>query len=49
MAHSLARIAVFEFLQGNGVRLDLLDEAEALAVSAGEEPIGRLSLHSPLW
>ena len=48
MAHSLARIAVFEFLHGNGVRLDLLDEAEALAVSAGEEPIGRLSLHSPL-
>ena len=30
MAHSLARIAVFEFLQGNGVRLDLLDRAEAL-------------------
>ncbi|MGA9833980.1 MAG: LuxR C-terminal-related transcriptional regulator [Trebonia sp.] len=48
MAQSLARIAVFEFLHGNGVRLDLLDEAEALAVSAGEEPIGRLSLHSPL-
>jgi DNA-binding CsgD family transcriptional regulator len=48
MAHSLARIAVFEFLHGNGIRLDLLDEAEALAVSAGDDPIGRLSLHSPL-
>ena len=38
MAHSLARIAVFEFLQGNGARLDLLDRAEALDASAGEEP-----------
>ena len=47
MAHSLARIAVLEFLQGNGVRLDLLDNAEALDASAGEEPTGRLPLHSP--
>ena len=34
MAHSLARIAVFEFLQGHGVRLDLLDRAETLDASA---------------
>jgi DNA-binding CsgD family transcriptional regulator len=46
-AHSLARIAVFEFLQGNGVRLDLLDRAEALDASAGDEPPGRLPLHGP--
>jgi DNA-binding CsgD family transcriptional regulator len=47
MAHSLARIAIFEFLQGNGVRHDLLDNAEVLDASAGGEPIGRLPLHSP--
>jgi DNA-binding CsgD family transcriptional regulator len=46
VAHSLARIAVFEFLQGRGVRLDLLDRAEALGASAGEEPPGRLPLFS---
>lgn len=47
MAHSLARIAAFEFLQGNGARFDLLDRAEALSAAAGEEPIGRLPLHDP--
>jgi DNA-binding CsgD family transcriptional regulator len=47
MAQSLARIAIFEFLQGNGVRFDLLDRAEALDASPGEEPTGRLPLHSP--
>ena len=47
MAHSLARIALFEFLEGNGVRLELLDRAEALDASADEEPTGRLPLHSP--
>jgi hypothetical protein len=47
MAHSLARIAVFEFLQGHGVRLDLLDTAEALDAAAGEEPTGRLPLFGP--
>jgi DNA-binding CsgD family transcriptional regulator len=46
-AHSLARVAVFEFLGGNGVRLDLLDRAETLETSAGEEPTGRLPLFSP--
>lgn len=47
VAHSLARIAVFEFFEGNGVRLDLLDRAEALGAAAGEEPAGRLPLFSP--
>lgn len=47
IAHSLARIVVFEFLQGRGVPLDLLDKAEALDALAGEEPAGRLALHSP--
>jgi DNA-binding CsgD family transcriptional regulator len=47
MAHSLARIAVLEFFQGNGVLLDLLDRAEALDASPGEEPTGRLPLFGP--
>jgi ATP/maltotriose-dependent transcriptional regulator MalT len=47
MAHSLARIAAFEFLQGNGARHDLLDHAEALGAAAGEEPTGRLPLYGP--
>jgi len=46
-AHSLAHVALFEFLQGNGVRLDTLDRAEALDASAGEEPIGRLPMFDP--
>ena len=48
VAHSLARIALFAFLQGTGVRLDLLERAEALEASAGEEPIGRLPMLDPL-
>lgn len=47
IAHSLARIALFDFLQGNGVKLDLLDRAEALEASAPEEPIGRLPMLDP--
>ncbi|WP_300611795.1 LuxR family transcriptional regulator [Trebonia sp.] len=47
MAHSLARLAVFEFFQGHGARLDLLDKAEALDAAAGEEPSGRLPLFGP--
>jgi DNA-binding CsgD family transcriptional regulator/tetratricopeptide (TPR) repeat protein len=47
VAHSLARIALFEFLQGKGARPDLLDRAEALDASAGEEPIGRLPMLDP--
>jgi DNA-binding CsgD family transcriptional regulator len=48
MAQSLARIAAFEFMQGHGARLDLLDQAEALSAASGEEPTGRMALHSPL-
>jgi DNA-binding CsgD family transcriptional regulator/tetratricopeptide (TPR) repeat protein len=47
IAHSLARIALFEFLQGNGVQVDLLDRAEALEASAPEEPVGRLPMLDP--
>jgi DNA-binding CsgD family transcriptional regulator len=47
IAHSLARIAAFEFLEGNGARLDLLDNAEALCAAAGEEPAGRMPLYGP--
>ena len=47
MAHSLARIAIFEFLQGHGARLDLLDRAEALDAAAGEEPVARLPMFDP--
>jgi DNA-binding CsgD family transcriptional regulator len=47
MAHSLARIAAFEFLQGNGARHDLLDRAKALGAAAGKEPAGRLPLYGP--
>jgi len=46
-AHSLARVAVFEFLQGRGARLDLLDRAEALDAAAGEEPLVRLPRFEP--
>jgi DNA-binding CsgD family transcriptional regulator len=46
-AHSLARIAVFEFLLGNGVQSALLERAEMLSASADEEPTGRLPLFSP--
>jgi DNA-binding CsgD family transcriptional regulator len=47
MAQALARIAAFEFLAGNGVRLDLLSHAEALCAAAGEEPAGRMPLYGP--
>lgn len=47
VAHSLARIAALEFFQGNGVRPDLLDRAEALDVSTGEELAERSPLFGP--
>jgi tetratricopeptide (TPR) repeat protein len=40
VAHSLARIALVEFLLGNGVRSDLFDQAEALDAATEEQPIG---------
>lgn len=48
MAHSLGSVALFEFLQGNGAQPDLLERAEALATSAGREPVGRLPMLDPL-
>ena len=47
VAHSLARVAVFDFLQGHSARLDLLDRAEALGDSGGEEPVTRLPRFGP--
>jgi DNA-binding CsgD family transcriptional regulator/tetratricopeptide (TPR) repeat protein len=47
MAHSLARIGIFEFLQGHGTRQDLLDRAEALDAAAGAEPLVRIPRFDP--
>jgi len=47
VAHSLARIALFDFLRGNGVRSDLLERAEALDTSTDEEPVGHLPMLDP--
>jgi DNA-binding CsgD family transcriptional regulator len=47
IAHSLARLALFEFLRGQGARLDLLAQARALEETAVEEPIGRLPMLDP--
>jgi DNA-binding CsgD family transcriptional regulator len=47
VAHSLVRIAALDFFRGLGVRTDLLDKAEALDASAGDEPGGRLTLFDP--
>ena len=47
VAHSLARVAVFEFLQGRGARLDLLDRAEALDAAAGKGQLARLPRLDP--
>jgi DNA-binding CsgD family transcriptional regulator len=47
VAHSLARVAIFEFLQGHGARLDLLDRAEALDAAATAKPVARLPRFDP--
>jgi DNA-binding CsgD family transcriptional regulator/tetratricopeptide (TPR) repeat protein len=47
LAHSLARIAIFGFLQGQGVRLDLLDEAETLDAASSKESVTRLPRFDP--
>ena len=47
VAHSLARIAIFEFLQGHGARLDLLDRAETLDAAAGTERLAHLPRFDP--
>jgi DNA-binding CsgD family transcriptional regulator len=47
VAHSLARVAVFEFLRGHGARLDMLDRAEALDAASSAEPLARLPRFDP--
>jgi DNA-binding CsgD family transcriptional regulator len=47
VAHSLARTALIEFLQGNGVRSDLFERAEALDVAVDGQPVGRLTKPDP--
>jgi len=47
VAHSLARIALVEFLLGNGVRSDLFDKAEALDTAKDEQPIERRAMLDP--
>ena len=47
VAHSLARVAAFEFLQGHGAWLDLLDRAEALDAVSGAGGLARLPRLDP--
>src|SRR5262249_5523870 len=47
VAGSLARVATFEFLHGGRAWPALLDRAEMLDASVGEEPAGRVSLFRP--
>jgi DNA-binding CsgD family transcriptional regulator/tetratricopeptide (TPR) repeat protein len=47
VAHSLARVAAFEFLQGHGTWPDLLDRAEALDVVPGTGGLARLPRMDP--
>jgi DNA-binding CsgD family transcriptional regulator len=47
VAHSLARIALVEFLLGNGVRSDLFEKAEALDAAKDEQPIERRAMLDP--
>ncbi|HXZ77338.1 MAG TPA: AAA family ATPase, partial [Streptosporangiaceae bacterium] len=47
VAHSLARIALVEFLLGRGVRSDLFEKAEALDTSASGQPAERLAMLDP--
>jgi DNA-binding CsgD family transcriptional regulator len=47
IAHSLARVAVFEFLQGHGAWLERLDRAEALDAVPGTDGLARLPRLDP--
>jgi DNA-binding CsgD family transcriptional regulator len=47
VAHSLARVAAFEFIQGHGAWLDLLDRAEALDAAPGTGQLARLPRLNP--
>jgi DNA-binding CsgD family transcriptional regulator len=46
-AHALAGIALFEFLRGHGVRAGVLQRAETLEASAGQEPVARMPMLDP--
>jgi DNA-binding CsgD family transcriptional regulator/tetratricopeptide (TPR) repeat protein len=47
IADSLARVAAFEFLHGDRAWPALLDKAEKLDASVGEDPAGHVSLFRP--
>jgi DNA-binding CsgD family transcriptional regulator len=47
VAYSLARVAAFEFVQGHGGWMDLLDRAEALDAVAGTDGLARLPRLDP--
>jgi DNA-binding CsgD family transcriptional regulator len=47
VAHSLARVAAFEFVQGHGAWMDLLDRAETLDASSGTGGLARLPRLDP--
>ena len=47
IAHSLAGVAVFEFLQGNGAQLTMLDRAEVLDAGASADPLARVPTFDP--
>lgn len=47
VAHSLARVAAFEFVQGHGAWMDLLDRAEALDAVSGTGELARLPRLDP--
>ena len=47
VAYSLARVAAFEFVQGHGAWMDLLDRAEALDATSGAGGLARLPRLDP--
>jgi hypothetical protein len=47
VAHSLARVAAFEFVQGHDAWMDLLDRAEALDAVSGTGGLARLPRLDP--
>jgi DNA-binding CsgD family transcriptional regulator len=46
-AHSLARVAAFDFLLGQPIGIGLLSRAEALHSTGDEEPVERMALFGP--
>ena len=47
IAHSLAGVGTFEFLQGNGAQLNMLDRAEALDAGASADPLACVPMFDP--